>query len=245
MEPPRSKQINEDRTMYRRCIGREDKSAQMYLLLTSSALSLRTLVRLTPEFVTGDAQNDTTSRRLLCGGSEPAENTCQLPRFHIMPGRKMLSNQDHGAYRPRDRSPSRPYPDRERLEERTRAEAWSRPARALPRDRDRSRERRRRASPAVCSREARNHRLRQACRNYPHRMHGRRLPRPRPTSSGRTSRHSRPDCEAKTLYNLIHRRGYSHYGKDLLSLRQICSHFCVRYSKVISCKRARADPYIR
>jgi hypothetical protein len=41
-------------------------------------------------------------------------------------------------------------------------------------------------------------------------------------------------CEAKTLYNLIHRRGYSHYGKDLLSLRQICSHFCVRYSKVMS-----------
>jgi hypothetical protein len=41
-------------------------------------------------------------------------------------------------------------------------------------------------------------------------------------------------CEAKSLYNLIHRRGYTHYGKDLFSLRQICSHFGVRYSKVMS-----------
>jgi hypothetical protein len=41
-------------------------------------------------------------------------------------------------------------------------------------------------------------------------------------------------CEAKTLYNLIHRQGYTHYAKDLLSLRQICSHFGVRYSKVMS-----------
>jgi hypothetical protein len=41
-------------------------------------------------------------------------------------------------------------------------------------------------------------------------------------------------CEAKTLYNMIHRRGYTHYGKDLLSLRQICSHLGVRYSKVTS-----------
>ncbi len=63
-------------------------------------------------------------------------------------------------------------------------------------------------------------------------------------------------CEAKTLYNLIHRRGYTHYSKDLLSLRQICSHFGVRYSKVMSwieqgllrqsaSRRVRADPYIR
>ena len=41
-------------------------------------------------------------------------------------------------------------------------------------------------------------------------------------------------CEAKSLYNLIHRRGYTHYGKDLFSLRQICAHFGVRYSKVMS-----------
>ena len=41
-------------------------------------------------------------------------------------------------------------------------------------------------------------------------------------------------CESKTLYNLIHRRGYTHYGKDQLSLREICSHFGVRYSKVMS-----------
>jgi hypothetical protein len=41
-------------------------------------------------------------------------------------------------------------------------------------------------------------------------------------------------CDAKTLYNLIHRRGYTHCGKDLLSLRQICSHLGVRYSKVMS-----------
>jgi len=41
-------------------------------------------------------------------------------------------------------------------------------------------------------------------------------------------------CEAKTLYNLIHRRGYTHCGKDLLSLRQICSYFGVRYCKVMS-----------
>ena len=34
-------------------------------------------------------------------------------------------------------------------------------------------------------------------------------------------------CDAKTLYNLIHRRGYTHCGKDLLSLRQICSHLGV------------------
>ena len=40
-------------------------------------------------------------------------------------------------------------------------------------------------------------------------------------------------CEAKTLYNLIYRRGYTHYAKDLLSLREICSHFGVRYSKVM------------
>jgi len=60
--------------------------------------------------------------------------------FRPMPGRKMLPNQDHRAYRPRDSSPSRAYPDRKRLEERTRAEARSRPARALPRDRDGSRE---------------------------------------------------------------------------------------------------------
>jgi hypothetical protein len=40
-------------------------------------------------------------------------------------------------------------------------------------------------------------------------------------------------CEAKTLYNLIHRRGYTQCGKDLLSLRQICAHFGVRYSKVM------------
>ena len=39
-------------------------------------------------------------------------------------------------------------------------------------------------------------------------------------------------CEAKTLYNLIHRRGFSHYGKDQMSLRQICLHLGVRYSKV-------------
>jgi hypothetical protein len=41
-------------------------------------------------------------------------------------------------------------------------------------------------------------------------------------------------CEAKTLYNLIHRQGYAHHGKDLLSLRQICSYFGVRYSKAMS-----------
>jgi hypothetical protein len=41
-------------------------------------------------------------------------------------------------------------------------------------------------------------------------------------------------CEAKTLYNLIYRRGYTHYAKDLLSLRQICSHFGVRYSRAMS-----------
>lgn len=41
-------------------------------------------------------------------------------------------------------------------------------------------------------------------------------------------------CEAKMLYNLIHRRGYTHSGKDLLSLHQICSHFGVRYRKVMS-----------
>ena len=40
-------------------------------------------------------------------------------------------------------------------------------------------------------------------------------------------------CEAKTLYNLVHRRGYTHCSKDLLSLRQVCGHFGVRYSKVI------------
>src|ERR1700744_4933056 len=40
-------------------------------------------------------------------------------------------------------------------------------------------------------------------------------------------------CEAKTLYNLLHRRGYTHCSKDLLSLRPICGHFGVRYSKVI------------
>jgi hypothetical protein len=41
-------------------------------------------------------------------------------------------------------------------------------------------------------------------------------------------------CEAKTLYNLIYRRGFTHYAKDMLSLRQICSHFGVRYSKAMS-----------
>ena len=107
--------------------------------------------------------------------------------------RTLLSNQDHRPHRPRDCSPSRAYPDRERMEERTRAEARSRPARALPRDRDSSREPGRRASPAVRSRETRNHRLRQARRNHSHRMHRRRLPRTRPTSSRRTSRQSRPN----------------------------------------------------
>ena len=98
----------------------------------------------------------------------------------------------HRSHRPRDCSPSRANPDRERLEERTRAEARSRSAWALPRDRDSRREPRRRASPTVCSREARNHRLRQTRRNHYHRVHGRPLPRPRPRCSGRTSRQSRP-----------------------------------------------------
>jgi hypothetical protein len=96
----------------------------------------------------------------LCDRSEPAENTCQLPRFHIMPRRKMLFNQDHGAYRPRDRGPSRPHPDRERMEKRQRAEARSRPARPLPRDRDSNRKPRRRASLIMRRRQDRNHRLR-------------------------------------------------------------------------------------
>ena len=107
-------------------------------------------------------------------------------------GRKMLSNQDLRAYRPRDCSPSRAYPDRERMEKRKRAEARSRSARPLPRDRDGSREPGRRASPAMRRREDRNHRLRQARRHHYHRMHGRRLPGTRPTSSGRTGRPSRP-----------------------------------------------------
>jgi ParB family transcriptional regulator, chromosome partitioning protein len=63
-------------------------------------------------------------------------------------------------------------PELIQIEERTRAEARSRPARALPRDRDGSREPGRRTSPAVRSRETRNHRLWQARRNHPHRMHG-------------------------------------------------------------------------
>jgi ParB family chromosome partitioning protein len=70
----------------------------------------------------------------------------------VTDGDQCLSGPCYQIKRPRDCSPSRAYPDRERLEERTRAEARSRPARALPRDRDRSREPGRRASPAVCSR---------------------------------------------------------------------------------------------
>jgi hypothetical protein len=74
------------------------------------------------------------------GDEEPAGKTCGLPRFHIMPLRTLLSNQAHRAHRPRDCSPSRAYTDRERMEECKRAEARSRPARALPRNRDGSRE---------------------------------------------------------------------------------------------------------
>ena len=59
------------------------------------------------------------------------------------------SSQHH--HRPRTRSPSRAYPDRERMEERERAEARSGPARSISRDRDLSREPGRRASPTVCS----------------------------------------------------------------------------------------------
>jgi len=110
-----------------------------------------------------------------------------------MPLRTLLSNQAYRAHRPPDCSPTRAYPDRERLEERTRAEARSRPARPLPRGRDGSREPGRRVSPALRSRETRNHRLWQARWNHSYRMHRRRLPRTRPTSSGRTSRQSRPD----------------------------------------------------
>lgn len=40
-------------------------------------------------------------------------------------------------------------------------------------------------------------------------------------------------CEAKSLYNLLHRRGFTHCSRDQMSLRQICCHFGVRYSKVI------------
>jgi hypothetical protein len=49
-------------------------------------------------------------------------------------------------------------------------------------------------------------------------------------------------CEAKTLYNLIHRRGYTRSGKDLLSLRQICSHFSVAIQQSHELDRAGAAP---
>lgn len=57
-------------------------------------------------------------------------------------------------------------------------------------------------------------------------------------------------CDVKSLYNLLHRRGFTHCSRDQLSLRQICLHLGVRYSKVMSwieqgmlsanCERTRA-----
>jgi hypothetical protein len=40
-------------------------------------------------------------------------------------------------------------------------------------------------------------------------------------------------CSAKSVYNLLHRRGYTRRAHDWFSLGEICNHLRVKYSKAL------------